>query len=323
MVTAGNTSVTLPAGGRTVDVDGDGIFEAGENFIAGAPNTILTTRDGRRQTVVDLMQLVRVIQIGVDVDGDGIPDLDPSRVYYFGNSTGGVVGVVFLGVEPDVHAGVPNTFGGNSADQERLSPVFRNSIGYTLYRRTPSLLNSLPVDLPNGVFPFDENLPLRNQPPLTNTVAGAIAIQEYFARMRWTEMSGSPMGYGPYLRREPLAGSSAKSVIMQFAKGDMTIPNPDSTATLRAGGLANQTTYFRNDLAYAADANFGTDPHIFLIRVSPGWDPAIITVAMQAQTQIAVFFASDGQMVIDPDGPGLLFEVPIAGPLPEVLNFIL
>ena len=33
----------------------------------------ISSRDGLRQTVVDLMQLVREIQVGVDVDGDGAP----------------------------------------------------------------------------------------------------------------------------------------------------------------------------------------------------------------------------------------------------------
>ena len=55
-----------------MDVNGDGIFEPGENLVAAAPYTLLIARDGVRQTVVDLMQLVRVIQVGVDVDGDGI-----------------------------------------------------------------------------------------------------------------------------------------------------------------------------------------------------------------------------------------------------------
>ena len=102
----------------------------------------------------------------------------------------------------------------------------------------------------------------------------------------------------------------------------MSQTNPESTATLRAGELADRTTYFRNDLAFAANPNFPRHPHGFLIRVTPNWDPGVIMVAMEAQTQIAVFFASVGQMVVDPDGTGPLFEVPIAGPLPEDLNFI-
>jgi hypothetical protein len=140
--------------------------------------------------------------------------------------------------------------------------------------------------------------------------------------MRWVQMSGVPAANAPYLRREPLAGSSPKSVIMQFAKGDISLPNPNSTATLRAGQLADRATYFRNDLAFAANPNFDKDPHNFLLQVTFNLDPGVIQVAMEAQTQIAVFFASDGQMVVDPDGPGPLFEVPIAGPLPEDLNYI-
>jgi hypothetical protein len=45
-------------------------------------------------------------------------------------------------------------------------------------------------------------------------------------------------------------------------------------------------------------------------------------VAFEAQAQIAAFFASGGTVFGDPDGSGPLFETPIAGPLPEGLNFI-
>ncbi len=46
------------------------------------------------------------------------------------------------------------------------------------------------------------------------------------------------------------------------------------------------------------------------------------SVAFGAQTQMAVFLASHGTLTIDPDGAGPIFEVPIAGPLPEALSFI-
>ena len=38
--------------------------------------------DGLRQTTIDLMQLVKVLKGGVDVDGDGGDDLSSSRIYY-------------------------------------------------------------------------------------------------------------------------------------------------------------------------------------------------------------------------------------------------
>ena len=81
--------VRLPAGGRGIDQNGDGLIDTFEGFEAAPPRRIIGGRDGSRQTVVDLMQLVRVIQVGVDVDLDGHPDLDPSRIYYFGQSSGG------------------------------------------------------------------------------------------------------------------------------------------------------------------------------------------------------------------------------------------
>ena len=104
-----------------------------------------------------------------------------------------------------------------------------------------------------------------------------------------------------------------------FAKGDQTVPNPASSAIIRAGELTAQTTYFRNDLAFAANPAVPKNPHAFLTNIA---NPAAAGLALAAQTQIAAFFASDGALVIDPDGIGPFFEVPITGPLPEGLNFI-
>lgn len=108
-------------------------------------------------------------------------------------------------------------------------------------------------------------------------------------------------------------------MIFQFAKGDSTVPNPTTSAILRAGDLADRASYFRNDLAFAANPATPKNPHTFLTNIA---HPAMALLAGVAQTQIAVFFASHGAMVIDPDGALPLFEVPITPPLPEVLNYI-
>lgn len=63
--------VRLPSGGRGIDQNGDGLIESFEGFGAAPPRQIIGFRDGYRQTVVDLMQLVRVIKVGVHVDMDG------------------------------------------------------------------------------------------------------------------------------------------------------------------------------------------------------------------------------------------------------------
>ncbi|MGL6109623.1 MAG: Ig-like domain-containing protein, partial [Rubrivivax sp.] len=125
--------------------------------------------------------------------------------------------------------------------------------------------------------------------------------------------------YAAAIRKELPAGFAAKPVIFQFAKGDQTVPNPTTSAILRAGGLADRATYFRNDLAYALNPAVGKNPHVFLTNIG---NAAAAGYAVGAQQQIAAFFASRGALTIDPDGVGPFFEVPISGPLPEVLNFI-
>src|SRR5438093_11934329 len=77
----------------------------------------------------------------MDEYGNGFADLDPSSIYYLGQSLGGIYGTEFLAVEPSVHVGVLNVAGGSGIESNRLSPVFRASVGTALASRTPSLLN--------------------------------------------------------------------------------------------------------------------------------------------------------------------------------------
>jgi hypothetical protein len=338
----GGEPVTLLAGGRGRDQDGDNTIDSQEGLSATAPRTIIQNRDGIRQTVADLMQLVRVIGVGVDVNGDGSRDLDPARVYYFGRSLGGIYGTDFLAVEPDVQAGALLVPGGSWVEVRRLGAL-RPGTGAALGARTPPLLNGpgitsidgIPVAAPN----FNENLPLRDgvplsvrladgttqviQSPVVNTVIGAMDIQELFDNTEWVSQSGNPVSYAPHPRKAPLPGVPAKPVLVQFAKGDQTVPNPTATALLRAGDLADRATFFRHDLAFAEEPQLPTNPHGFANPVT-SIIPLEAAIARAAQSQIATFFASNGAVIIQPPGvPADFFEVPIAGPLPEELNYIL
>jgi len=228
-----------------------------------------------------------------------------------------------------VRAGVPNVPGGAISEFTRLSPFYRPFIGLILASRVPSLIN---VGGPSGIE-FNENMPLRNQPPVINTVPGATEIQEAFENTEWVSQPGNAVAYAPHIRKKPLDGVPAKSVIIQFARGDQTVPNPTTTAILRAGDLADRATFYRHDIAFNDTHRNPTgvavpkDPHLFLLFpfsiFPPFFFPAVADVGLGgAQQQIALFFASDGALVIDPDGPGPLFEVPIVPPLPEDLDFI-
>jgi Bacterial Ig-like domain len=308
------TPVVVPAGGRGIDQDGNGTIDSTEGVNATGARNIIGSRDGLRQTVVDLMQLVRQIEAGIDVEGDGSIDLDANRIYYAGQSFGGIYGSIVLGVESKIKAGVLNVPGGSITEIARLSPIFRGLTILALSAR--GLLNAAPP-----VYAI-ESIPLRDQPPLVNTVKGAMEIQQALDRFQWVQQAGNPVSYAAHIRKQPLPGNWPKPVIVQFAKGDQTVPNPTASALIRAGDLEDRATFFRNDLVVASVPGAPKNAHTFLTNIDPRLPPQVVQLALAAQSQIATFFASMGALVIDPDGLGPIFEVPIVLPLPETLNFI-
>jgi hypothetical protein len=331
--TMAGASVIFSAGGRGIDqVPHDGVIAANEGGVPASPRGIVHFSDAFRQTAADLMQLVRVIEVGMDADGDGQRDLDPSRIYFDGGSWSGGYGTVFLPVEPHVRAAVVKA-PGDPVWIGPLGPANRRAVGTILDSRQPSLLNSPGVSvfagLPAAAPPFDENLPLRDgitlpvqledgatraiQSPVINSVTGAMAIQEILERFEWVSQAGSPVAYAPHIRRAPLRGVSAKHVLYVIFKGDQTAPNPTTTAILRAGELADRTMYYRHDLAFLdfPPPTVPRNPHGFNIA----------SIAPEYLLLDATFFATDGAVVIQP-APARYFEFPLVGPLPEDLNFI-
>jgi len=317
---ASGGSLTLPAPGRGVDLNGDGAIAATEGSTAPAPYGLTGARDTLRQTVADLMQLVRQFEAGVDIDGDGAADFDGRRISYSGQSFGGVYGTMLMGVEPAIVAGVPNVGGGNLVEATRLGAL-RILRATSLAARKPSLINlpPLPNVPPPANLQFDENMPQRNQPPLTRHVPGAMAIAAVFERTEWAQQAGVAAAYAPLIRKRPLSGHAPKPLIFQIAKGDKTMPNPTSSLVVRAGDFADRVTYFRNDLAHAANPALPKDPHGFLTAIA---NPVTRPYAMAAQRQVAEFLSSNGTRTVDPDGEQGIFEVPLLGPLPDALNYI-
>jgi hypothetical protein len=96
--------------------------------------------------------------------------------------------------------------------------------------------------------------------------------------------------------------------------GDSVVPNPTSANILRAGDLYDAASLYRNDRTPYAPLN----PHGFLL------DLRFLPIRWQAQLQILDFFATSGGLVTDPDGPGGVWEVPLAdAAVLERLNYVL
>ena len=336
---SGLERITFLSGGRSFDQNQDNAIGSPEGIELRRPYTAIFLRDPFRQQVVDWMQLVRVIQRGVDYDGDGRIDLDPSRIYYVGQSHGGMLGTILSAVEPAIRASVLNTTGGSIMEHTRLSAVAgRQREGLALAARTPALLNAPGVSELDGVVepgPFwFENKPLRDgfplavrladgrlisiQAPVVNDVAGATDIQRVQEWKEWCSIAGDPIAYAPHLRKNLLPGVPAKEILIQFYVGDPNVENPQTSALLRAGDLADRATLYRHDLAFADNPALAKNPHQFFQNLNVAANQPI-TVALQRQA--ARFLASDGQR-IDQPLPVRYFEVPIQGPLPETLNYI-
>ena len=321
------TFLTIPDQGRSIDQDGNNVINNGEGSVAAAPalNWTIGERDGYRQTAADLMQLVRVIERGMDVDGDGSVELDAGRIYYFGNSAGERYGAILTALDSSIRGAVLAVAGGMSPEHGRSAISRRPGLGRMLGARIPSLLNSPGLTSIDGVAvgaPFyDENKPLRDQPPVTNTVEGAMAIQHAFEMHEWGQQAAqTSLTWAIHLQDKPLAGLGPRPVVVIFGRGDQQAINPGTSALLRTGNLLASTIHYRHDLAYAEDPTVQKNPHEVIVSpLSPNL--TFRAVSRGIQNAIARFFASDGQVVAHPE-PARFFEQPFVGPLLEVLGYI-
>ncbi|TMC49436.1 MAG: hypothetical protein E6J14_08000 [Chloroflexi bacterium] len=307
---SGTTTFLSWGQGRDLDGDskiGDGLkdgvgptdhktLDSSGKVIADLPSHDATDglRSGLIQTTVNDMALVRMIERGVSVPGVG-DVLRHGEVRYYGISFGGIYGTMLMGVDSHVHAGLLSVPGGPIADIARLSS-FRGDLADVLRVTRPNLLNGGP-----GLDGFTESLPLRNDPPVTHPVPGAITLQHSFEHSNWYDRAGSPETFAPLVRLRPLAGSPEKSVLFQTAWGDQTTTDPAAATIYRAGKLFDRLTFYRNDRT----PTYASDPHGFLA------DPTIFGREF-AEAQMTAFLQSNGATVLPLPAP--FFEVPIANP---------
>jgi hypothetical protein len=332
------TQVTTNSGNVIVATPGRGIQFSPTVPIGPSDGCILPTaigtRDCSRQTAVDLFALIAAIK---NTQGLGL-NLDTSRIYYTGQSFGSFYGTLFEAVEPEVLAGTLNSGGGTQVDAARLSPIARQVGAAYLAGFMPPRFNVPPA--PSQAYfhdSFNDEYVYRGQ-AITDTVPGALAVQDAFEEADWLGMLGDPLSYAAHLQAEPLPGVPAKQMLVQFGLGDLEVPNPTESALVRAAGLQPATWLLRTDLAAAIDprllgltqpgAPFPVYPHRFLsnpLLFDPLSPPLITAIGVAAQKQIADFFASGtisdpNQYLSGPFAGDTLFENPAT--LPDRLNFL-
>lgn len=310
---AGAREIAAP--GRGVDLDGDGVIGDREGCILLTPGSPISIRDCLRQTAIDWMTMVRAIRRGVDLDGDGQPDLDGSKLAFWGQSLGAFTGTLVMAVEPDIPAAVLNVGGASAVETARISIGFHPLVVGYLGQRQPALLNA------DG--DFDEQYAGRDEPVKILSAAGARELRDVFERLEWIEASGAPSTYAPHLKTAPLEDVPAKRILFQFAIGDQTVPNPSNSLLIRCADGQALSSLYRHDLARALRPQLPANPHAFFsFLLDVNGAPIALGALAQAETFIESGKAEvpDANYLVKPFFGIDLFETPAK--LPETTGYL-
>lgn len=158
-------------------------------------------RDNFRQSAWDKLQVLRAIQAGADVDGDGAVDLDAAHVAYAGVSLGAIMGPEPMALTDAMDGGVLLVGGARIASIISDSPTF-----------------SVLVDLMRPAGTSDGE------------------VDRFFPVLQTVIDAGDPAVYAPHLV-DRFDGGAARSVFDGMAWLDEIVPNSTNEALARALGL--------------------------------------------------------------------------------------
>jgi len=265
---------------------------ASGNFVISG--NLFRTRDTFRQDVIDQSQLIHVLAVNPLAPPTGSAAdifnaiaatgvvIDPTRVYWVGQSMGGVTGTMDLAVNPRITKALFNVSGGSMVDIFTNAPAFASSIG--------GLLTAL------GIAP------------------GTAAYLQFVNVAKWILDPADPLNFGSHITSSTLpnlikAGLPPplnsdpmlpKKVLGQMASCDDTVPNPFNLNLYQQLGLGPDTgsttngtlTTFISPSTINAACPGGVVKHGFLgdwIDYPAGAS----SIAQQGQDDAAAFFLGD------------------------------
>ncbi len=285
----------------------DGIALASGNFVTSA--NLFRTRDTFRQDIIDSSGLILALArppnlpattsqnpVAAELLANGIV-VDPSNVFWEGQSLGGILGTINTAVNPRISRSVLNVPGGTFVDISAVSPAFKDTLN--------TLLHNLP---PAQGGPIDP---------------GTAAYTQFLQVAKWVLDPAEPINFAgriigdathptlPNLLATPVAAQAGKKVLGQMAVCDNVVPNPFNLLLFNVAGLVggqvNGFTYFKNTSTTATNGfcvrptpfDSGTVAHGFLLDhglQNQGVNDAILS--QDARDQAAAFLAT---LVAQPD----------------------
>ncbi|GEJ57702.1 hypothetical protein [Anaeromyxobacter diazotrophicus] len=199
----------VPCSGTLVSAGACTTSVSGNFFVSG---NLFRTRDALRESILDTSALVLALAPPSTPSGTFATDLaaagvtiDPSKVYWVGQSLGGILGTLNTAANPRISKAVLNVPGGTLTDVFTQSPTF-----------APQLT------------------------PILTSLGITVGTPQYLQFLQVAKLAldgGDPVNFGGHLTgdtahptlKDLLASKpnqSAKSVFGQVATGDTVIPNP-------------------------------------------------------------------------------------------------
>lgn len=183
----------------------------GLDFFAGFID-MLAIRDNFRQTVLDHVALVRLVQEPGALDGvlgAKLP-LDGQRVVWTGGSFGGIMGATTVAVEPELRAASLQVPGGGFVHLLIPGSLAMSGLVHTVVR---------------GAYRLEDEEALDQFHPLSNLAATIVE-------------AGDPLVFAPHVFKSPLMKRERPAqVLLTYALDDEVLPNLATHALIRAMGL--------------------------------------------------------------------------------------
>lgn len=179
----------------------DGVIDSsGASFIN--LTSLLTARDNLRQAAADLITLTRSVG-DLDLTGDGVSDIDATRIHFVGLSLGSIVAVPWISLSAGVQTATLSVPGGLIAQLLQDSPTFGPRINAGLQAQ--------------GLIP------------------GTTLYSQFFRDAQTVIEAGDPVNY-------MAAAAAAKPILLQQVLGDTVVPNSATQRLIDLGGLAKVGT---------------------------------------------------------------------------------
>lgn len=254
----------------------------------------LAMRDNMRQTVSDQLQTIQLIKTMSELDvypydpetglyGDGIADLDTSKIMTFSHSLGSIMTPLVTALTPDVMCSVANADAGHWGDVIRYSEYVVDAI---------DILGWFIED-----FEFPESMALLID--MYNIILDPI----------------DNFNYIQHVLHEPLpVGETVKDTLFTVGIGDLTLPNESAYGLARVADVPLVTPCVEQveglDLVPSPVVGTGlwqfpTDNHNFYFS---GSDPFRDSARRQAEAFWASCIQDGRGLIINPDDPAQITE---------------